>query len=181
MQNGQATLPDFMTNPNAVMDDNVAWRDNGPPRHSATRQKYLRGISDTSNFWTIMYLNYFFCLPTSWNRKFSPFYFKLLQLLNESIEQHSTAERSNIWPAGSLEDLVTNLITNWKKETSHKARLEDWRTVNADTYRFSCNGGRPHTAEEMMEQGSTNALIQVIFLAIFIDCIWIAYRLLLPA
>ena len=71
------------------------------------------------------------------------------------------AERSNIWPAGSLEDLVTNLITNWKKETSHKARLEDWRTVNADTYRFSCNGGRAYSAEEMMDLGSTNALIQV--------------------
>lgn len=71
------------------------------------------------------------------------------------------AERSNIWPAGSLEDLVTNLITNWKKEMSHKARLEDWRTVNAETYRFSCNGGRSYSAEEMMDLGSTNALIQV--------------------
>ena len=45
MQNGQATLPDFMTNPNAVMDDDVAWRDREPPRYSATRQKYLRGTS----------------------------------------------------------------------------------------------------------------------------------------
>ena len=43
MQNGQATLPDFMTNPNAVIDDDVAWRDNEPPRYSATRQKYLKG------------------------------------------------------------------------------------------------------------------------------------------
>lgn len=71
------------------------------------------------------------------------------------------AERTNSWPPGSLEDLVTNLIKNWKKEATHKARLEDWRTINADDYRFSCNGGRAYTAEEMIELGTSNALIQV--------------------
>jgi hypothetical protein len=65
-----------------------------------------------------------------------------------------------MWPAGSLEDLVSNLIKNWKKETSHKSRLEDWRTVNTHKYTFSCNGGQEHSAEEMQELGTSNALIQ---------------------
>ena len=44
MQNSGQSLPDFMTNPNAVMEDNVAWRDTEPPSLSATRQKYHRGL-----------------------------------------------------------------------------------------------------------------------------------------
>lgn len=70
------------------------------------------------------------------------------------------AERTNVWPPGSLEDLVSNLVKNWEKECSFKTRLQDWRTVNQDTYRFSCNGGREYTAEEMMQIGTYNALIQ---------------------
>ena len=71
-----------------------------------------------------------------------------------------TAERTNVWPAGSLEDLVSNLVKNWEKEASYKTRLGDWRTINNSNYRFSCNGGREYTAEEMMEIGTYNALIQ---------------------
>ena len=71
------------------------------------------------------------------------------------------AERTNIWPPGSLEDLASNLIKNWKKEASHKAKLEDWRTVDPANYQFSCNGGRTYTADDMLEIGTSNALIQV--------------------
>lgn len=71
------------------------------------------------------------------------------------------AERTHVWPAGSLEDVVSNLVKNWEKEASYKIRLEDWRTINHKTYRFSCNGGRGYTADEMMEIGTYNALIQV--------------------
>jgi len=56
---------------------------------------------------------------------------------------------------------VSNLIKNWKKESSHKARLEDWRTVNTANYTFACNGGLEHTAQQMQEIGISNALIQV--------------------
>ncbi len=55
---------------------------------------------------------------------------------------------------------MSNLIKNWKKETSHKERLEDWRTVNTNHYCFSCNGGLEHNAQEMLEIGTSNALIQ---------------------
>ena len=60
-----------------------------------------------------------------------------------------------------MEDLATNLINNWKKEALHKAKLQDLRTMNIDSYKFSCNGGRFYNAEEMMEIGTSNALIQV--------------------
>ena len=55
---------------------------------------------------------------------------------------------------------MSNLIKNWKKETSHKARLEDWRTVNVANYAFSCNGGIEHDAQQMQDLGTSNALIQ---------------------
>ena len=74
-----------------------------------------------------------------------------------------SAERTHEWPTGSLEDLVSNLVKNWEKEASYKTRLEDWRTINTKTYKFSCNGGRKYTADEMMEIGTYNALIQVSF------------------
>ena len=60
-----------------------------------------------------------------------------------------------------MEDLVTNLIKNWKKEASHKARLEEWRTIDPEVYKFTCNGSKMYTAEEMMYIGTSNALIQV--------------------
>lgn len=34
--------------------------------------------------------------------------------------------------------------------------------MNIDSYKFSCNGGRVYNAEEMMEVGTSNALIQVV-------------------
>ena len=71
------------------------------------------------------------------------------------------AERTNVWPPGSLEDLVSNLVKNWEKEASFKMKLGDWRTINQQSYKFSCNGGRDYTADEMMEIGTYNALIQV--------------------
>ncbi|CAG8581010.1 16184_t:CDS:2 [Dentiscutata erythropus] len=69
------------------------------------------------------------------------------------------AERSKIHTAGSLEDLVTNLVKNWEKEASHKKKAEEWRTIDHKVYKFSTNGGPWSTAEDMLKIGTYNALI----------------------
>jgi hypothetical protein len=61
--------------------------------------------------------------------------------------------------AGSLPDLVENLVKNWEIEASFKTKLEDWRTVNHEKYTFAVNGGPPQKAEHMLEVGTYNAII----------------------
>ncbi|RSL79574.1 hypothetical protein CEP52_017505 [Fusarium oligoseptatum] len=61
--------------------------------------------------------------------------------------------------AGSLQELVENLVKNWEIEASYKAKPEEWRTINHDKYQFRLNGGPPQLAKFMAEVGTYNALI----------------------
>src|SRR4051812_39753983 len=45
--------------------------------------------------------------------------------------------------AGSLPQLVENLVKNWEVEASFKPRLKDWRTIDHANYTFAINGGPP--------------------------------------
>jgi len=61
--------------------------------------------------------------------------------------------------AGSLPELVENLVKNWEIEASFKLRLEDWRTIDHENYSFAMNGGQPQTGEHMLKVGTYNAII----------------------
>lgn len=61
--------------------------------------------------------------------------------------------------AGSLPQLVENLVKNWEVEASFKPRLEDWRTIDHKNYTFAINGGPPQSAEHMLKVGTYNAII----------------------
>lgn len=70
------------------------------------------------------------------------------------------AERTQEWPAGSLEETVQNAIKTWEMELSHKARLSDFKSVSpGGRFRLSVNGGRPLSGEETLAVGSYNALL----------------------
>ena len=43
--------------------------------------------------------------------------------------------------AGSLEEMVENLVKNWEVEASFKTRLSDWRTIDHEKYSFAMGGG----------------------------------------
>lgn len=45
--------------------------------------------------------------------------------------------------AGSLPQLVENLVKNWEVEASFKPRLSDWRTIDHANYSFAMGGGPP--------------------------------------
>ncbi|KAK5175276.1 uncharacterized protein LTR77_000413 [Saxophila tyrrhenica] len=62
--------------------------------------------------------------------------------------------------AGSLPQLVENLVKNWEVEASFKPRLSDWRTIDHDNYTFAMNGGSPQSAEHMLKVGTYNAIIE---------------------
>ncbi len=61
--------------------------------------------------------------------------------------------------AGSLEQIVENLVKNWEIEASFKMDLKDWRTIDHDNYTFAINGGPPQTGEYMLKVGTYNAII----------------------
>ncbi|KAI1415435.1 hypothetical protein F5Y13DRAFT_156005 [Hypoxylon sp. FL1857] len=61
--------------------------------------------------------------------------------------------------AGSLPELVENLVKNWEIEASFKRRLSDWRTIDPETFTFSVNNLEPCSAEHMLRVGTYNAII----------------------
>ncbi len=62
-------------------------------------------------------------------------------------------------PAGSLEQIVENLVKNWEIEASFKMDLKEWRSIDHDNYSFAINGGPPQTGEHMLKVGTYNAII----------------------
>ncbi|XP_052142799.1 pathogen-related protein-like [Oryza glaberrima] len=77
----------------------------------------------------------------------------------DTVNSLFEAERTQEWPAGSLEETVQNAIKTWEMELSHKARLQDFKSVSPGLFRLSVNGGRPLTGEETLAVGSYNALL----------------------
>ncbi|KAI2472629.1 hypothetical protein F4781DRAFT_382440 [Annulohypoxylon bovei var. microspora] len=107
----QPSIPDYMKDPNAVLEDvDAEWRNARPPDYSKTRAFY----SETKR-----------C-------------------------KHE---------AGSLPELVENLVKNWEIEASFKTRLSDWRTIDRETFTFAVNDAKPCSAEHMLHVGTYNAII----------------------
>ncbi|KAK8178926.1 hypothetical protein BKA81DRAFT_383453 [Phyllosticta paracitricarpa] len=104
-------LPDYLTDPDAVLKDQDAkWRYGRPPDYSKTRKVYAE-----------------------------------------------TKKMSHA--AGSLHQLVENLVKNWEVEASFKTDLADWRTIDRPNYTFAINGGPPQSGEHMLNVGTYNAII----------------------
>jgi len=64
-----------------------------------------------------------------------------------------------IHEAGSLPELVQNLVKNWEIEASFKMDNKDWRTIDHANHTFAVNGQPPVTAERFLELGTYNAVI----------------------
>ncbi|XAR62446.1 hypothetical protein NMG60_11017200 [Bertholletia excelsa] len=69
--------------------------------------------------------------------------------------------RTKVWPAGSLEEKVQNLVKTWEMEMFHKTCFDDYKTVDPIKYRFSLNGRKAITLEEKRKLGGGyNSLLQ---------------------
>ncbi|GMP46515.1 hypothetical protein CsSME_00014635 [Camellia sinensis var. sinensis] len=70
--------------------------------------------------------------------------------------------RTKIWPQGSLEEKVQNLLKSWEMEIFHKKSFDDFKTMDPKKYTFSLNGRKPTTLEEIVQKfgGGYNPLLQ---------------------
>ncbi|KAJ7965425.1 Pathogen-related protein-like [Quillaja saponaria] len=69
--------------------------------------------------------------------------------------------RTKIWPPGSLEEQVQNLVKNWEMEFFHKADLHQYKSMDPEKFTFSLNGRKPITLEEIGKLGGGyNPLLQ---------------------
>ncbi|RDW84443.1 hypothetical protein BP6252_02033 [Coleophoma cylindrospora] len=87
----------------------------------------------------------------SWRYKRAPDYTNTRKVYEETRKMNHQA--------GSLPNLVENLVKNWEVEASFKTDINDWRTIDKPNYTFSINGGRAQSAEEMVKVGTYNAVI----------------------
>ncbi|KAK3028863.1 hypothetical protein RJ639_038548 [Escallonia herrerae] len=69
--------------------------------------------------------------------------------------------RTKIWPPGSLEEEVQNLVKTWEMELFHKVRPEDMKTCDVKNFRISINGRKPLSLQEVAKiGGGYNNLLQ---------------------
>lgn len=45
-----------------------------------------------------------------------------------------------VWPKGSLEETVENLVKTWEMELSHKTNIQDFKTIDPQSFSMSVNG-----------------------------------------
>ncbi|KAK0575771.1 hypothetical protein LWI29_006706 [Acer saccharum] len=69
--------------------------------------------------------------------------------------------RTKIWPPGSLEEKVQNLIKTWEMENFHKTRIEDFKSIVPEKFTFSLNGRKGLNMQELGKLGGGyNPLLQ---------------------
>ncbi|MDF8266001.1 hypothetical protein [Luteipulveratus flavus] len=68
-------------------------------------------------------------------------------------------ERTQHHAAGSLEQIVEDLVRVFEMEVSHKNDPTTWVSMVADQFRTRVNGGAWASSQDLVEQGSYNVLI----------------------
>ncbi|GMJ02261.1 hypothetical protein like AT1G78780 [Hibiscus trionum] len=62
-------------------------------------------------------------------------------------------ERTEVWPPGSLEEMVQNLVKTWEMELFHKASLDDFKSMDVNKFTFSLNGRKDLNMMEIKKLG----------------------------
>lgn len=79
----------------------------------------------------------------------------------EGVNKLFEEGRTKIWPPGSLEEEVQNLVKNWEVENINKVKQEDYKIMDPNKVTFSLNGRKPITLEEKRKLGGGyNAALQ---------------------
>nr|XP_043635403.1 pathogen-related protein-like isoform X2 [Erigeron canadensis] len=72
--------------------------------------------------------------------------------------------RTKIWPIGSLEEQVQNLVKTWEMEMFHKMKPEDFKSVDVTKLTLSVNGRKPLTQHDVAKMGGGyNMFLQTSF------------------
>ncbi|XP_051139485.1 pathogen-related protein-like [Andrographis paniculata] len=79
----------------------------------------------------------------------------------EAVDKLFEEGRTHVWPPGSLEEKVENIVKTWEMEMFHKVNPEDYKVVDPDKYRFSLNGREALSLVEKRKLGGGyNSLLQ---------------------
>ncbi|CAL1412705.1 unnamed protein product [Linum trigynum] len=80
----------------------------------------------------------------------------------DSVNKLFEEGRTKVWPPGSLEEQVQNMVKTWEMEMFNKTRFADHKTlVDPNTYTKSLNGRKPITLEETRKiGGGYNSFLQ---------------------
>ncbi|KAL1533517.1 pathogen-related protein-like [Salvia divinorum] len=77
------------------------------------------------------------------------------------IDKFFEEGRTKVWPAGSLEEYVQNLVKTWEMELVHKANPDQYKTLDVKTCVLGVNGKKCLTLEEVGKiGGGYNAFLQ---------------------
>ncbi|PKU63637.1 pathogen-related protein-like isoform X1 [Dendrobium catenatum] len=78
-------------------------------------------------------------------------------VVNKLFEEGRTHE----WAKGSSEEKVQRLVKTFEMEIFHKSNPEDYKIINSTKFRFSLNGGKELTIQEIGKMGGGyNAFLQ---------------------
>ncbi|OAY23625.2 pathogen-related protein [Manihot esculenta] len=61
--------------------------------------------------------------------------------------------RTKVWPPGSLEEQVQNLVKTWEMEMFHKTCFDDYKSIDPKKFTFGLNGRKPVTLEGITRLG----------------------------
>lgn len=156
-----AGLPDYVTDPNAVLKDVAAtWRFGKPPDYSKTRRYFEESACLPLHAIPPVPLDTFNKTPcVSLSNALAPTSGRAAD--HNQLTHSSLPARTRTHRPPDLPFLVENLVKNWEIEASFKTSLADWRTLaDPATYTFAINGGEPQDAEHMLEVGTYNAIIR---------------------
>ncbi|KAL8515202.1 hypothetical protein ACS0TY_014060 [Phlomoides rotata] len=64
-------------------------------------------------------------------------------------------EQTKVWPAGSLEEYVQNLVKTWEMEVVHKANPNEYKTLEPSKFVIGINGKKYFTLEEIGKIGGS--------------------------
>ena len=68
-------------------------------------------------------------------------------------------EKTRNHAAGSLEEVVEDLVKTWEMEASHKRDPAQWQTIDLDNFQMSSNGSIPIKPPKIFEMGNYNVLL----------------------
>ncbi|KAJ0025323.1 hypothetical protein Pint_07981 [Pistacia integerrima] len=71
----------------------------------------------------------------------------------EAVNKLFEEGRIKIWPAGSLEEKVQNLVKAWETEIMHKKEIKDFKTIDTKNYTLGLNGRKALNMQEIGKLG----------------------------
>lgn len=80
----------------------------------------------------------------------------IFHTVNRLFEQ----ERTQVWPEGSIEELVQNAVKTWQMEISYKTNISHFKTINPEKFKLFVNGREGLSAEETLQHGTYKAVLK---------------------